>query len=75
MGNNLEEWHWLDEERLQKIKDERDDYDAPRFDQRIKFAEETSFQANTRHIDNVVAGFGNSDGTSKINIDWDRSSV
>ena len=38
MGNNLEEWHWLDEERLQKIKDERDDYNAPRFDQRIKFA-------------------------------------
>ena len=31
MGNHLEEWHWLDEERLQKIKDERDDYDAPRF--------------------------------------------
>ena len=30
-------------------------------DQRIKFAEETSFQANTRHIDNVIAGFGNSD--------------
>jgi len=29
MGNHLEEWHWLDEERLQKIKDERDDYDAP----------------------------------------------
>ena len=31
MGNHLEEWHWLDEEHLQKIKDERDDYDAPRF--------------------------------------------
>ena len=30
-------------------------------DQRIKFAEETSFQANTRYIDNVIAQFGNSD--------------
>ena len=30
-------------------------------EQRIKFSEETSFQANTRYIDNVIAQFGNSD--------------
>ena len=30
MSDTLEEWHWLDEEEVQKIKDDREPFDAPR---------------------------------------------
>ena len=30
MGNAMESWIWLDEEKIQAKKDDRDDYDAPR---------------------------------------------
>ena len=30
MANTLEEWFWLDEQEIQKIKDDREPFDAPR---------------------------------------------
>ena len=36
MANKLEEWVWVDDEMIQRLKDDRDPYDAPRYSRRPK---------------------------------------